>query len=997
MGKVAITEVMIKGFKSFGRRTTIRFSSAITAIVGPNGSGKSNIIDAIEFALGSIKYSELRVKSFQDLLFRGKTKTAEEAVVEIKISADSPYAENGVITIKRKLKKDGTSYFYINGKRATRLRVLDALASINVDVEALNIISQGDIAKFIKLTPKERKRYLEKLSGVELFEIKKKSAEEDLERVNSKLSKLLAMYREKERFLKRAEEDLEKLKKYRELIERKKQAELALKFEERDKLLSKISEFEKQLKELEIKLQELKKIGEAVKIKKEEITAKLSELNRKLIPLEKAIAEKKFRLNMLKEKIRVFESSIRKLEEKKKNLEEEARRLSKAISDLEELEGGLKKELQTLKEVFQGYKEKEEKLAAEYGKKLAEYREALIGYEKKLAEYREAEKKIREIEDKLRFIEGKIEGLRRLKKNLEKRLEEEKELRKKFIESKKKAEERFRRVEEELKNLSAKKEELEKKISSILLDFPPRAVEELRGEGEKTIFDVFGDEELIPLAHIFVELKKPPKAGWAVSVDRKTAEELRKLSKTFKFFGKPPDLQVLGRDEKLKVLKEFNTELRKLEEKIQILRAEKVELQAKIGEKRIFKVKEILEEIKKVEKELSGFEEERKELKAALDKLKLPELPKRPEMPTFPEFTEIKEKIKEIDEKIAEKSEKLQKLAVERERIRAKLPVISEKIKELERELVEKKNELPKLKAVIPEEEKTLEVLKNEKAALEDLALRFRRAFNALESFLAANSGKENKIKVEREKLSVLLGVTLNRLEKLEKELEGKERPRLERPEEALRKIQKAIEALGPINFRAEEDYRKLKEELGGIYEKLQKLEEERKAVINLIEETIQLKEQKFEKFIKEISRSFEELTAKILGAPFTIAVHGDFAYILPKLRENAPGVELLSGGQKVLLSLAFLLAAHRIKPTNFFIFDEVDAPLDKVNTKKLMNFLRSIAETAQIILVTHNDITITEADEIIGVYKEGGVSRVIGLPKERILREKEKWIGKRA
>ena len=83
-----LSSLTLNGFKSFGDRTTVEFSSGVTAIVGPNGSGKSNIIDALRWALGGGRASEYRAEEKLDLIFHGAAgkKSLGYAEVELELA-----------------------------------------------------------------------------------------------------------------------------------------------------------------------------------------------------------------------------------------------------------------------------------------------------------------------------------------------------------------------------------------------------------------------------------------------------------------------------------------------------------------------------------------------------------------------------------------------------------------------------------------------------------------------------------------------------------------------------------------------------------------------------------------------------------------------------------------------------------------------------------------------------------------------------------------------
>ena len=89
-------------------------------------------------------------------------------------------------------------------------------------------------------------------------------------------------------------------------------------------------------------------------------------------------------------------------------------------------------------------------------------------------------------------------------------------------------------------------------------------------------------------------------------------------------------------------------------------------------------------------------------------------------------------------------------------------------------------------------------------------------------------------------------------------------------------------------------------------------------------------------------------------------------------------GINQLSGGEKTLTALALLFAAYLHRPSPFCILDEVDAPLDDVNTGHFNRIVRKFSEHSQFILITHNKLTMEAADLVYGVtMMEEGVSSV--------------------
>ena len=90
--------------------------------------------------------------------------------------------------------------------------------------------------------------------------------------------------------------------------------------------------------------------------------------------------------------------------------------------------------------------------------------------------------------------------------------------------------------------------------------------------------------------------------------------------------------------------------------------------------------------------------------------------------------------------------------------------------------------------------------------------------------------------------------------------------------------------------------------------------------------------------------------------------------------------IDAMSGGEKTLTALAFLFAIQEYRPAPFYILDEVDAALDKENSKKIAELIKELSKKAQFIVITHNDTTIKYGDRVYGVTMERGESKILGL-----------------
>ena len=216
--------------------------------------------------------------------------------------------------------------------------------------------------------------------------------------------------------------------------------------------------------------------------------------------------------------------------------------------------------------------------------------------------------------------------------------------------------------------------------------------------------------------------------------------------------------------------------------------------------------------------------------------------------------------------------------------------------------------------------------------------------------------------------------------------LEGDE---LMAAEEESRGMRQRLEAMGPVNMMALDEYKETAE-------RHTFLETQRKDLIDSIENT-----QSTIKEIDQISRvKFDEAFARInenFSHVFTKLFHGGQAFLRLTDAENTaesgleivaspPGkklqnVLLLSGGEKALTALSLLVGIFQYQPAPFCVLDEVDAALDETNVGRLADLLHGMSQDTQFLLVTHSKRMMQTADMIYGVtMQEPGVSKIVSV-----------------
>lgn len=195
------------------------------------------------------------------------------------------------------------------------------------------------------------------------------------------------------------------------------------------------------------------------------------------------------------------------------------------------------------------------------------------------------------------------------------------------------------------------------------------------------------------------------------------------------------------------------------------------------------------------------------------------------------------------------------------------------------------------------------------------------------------------------------------------------------------------------LNRMAVHDYREYYTSYKDSSVRRNELERDRESIVNFIEEIDRQKREvfikAFEKIDRELRSVFRELAdgeawleLEYPDSPFSGGVFmlGKFGDKMP--RESAS----LSGGEKAVISVAFLMALQSAYMSPFYLFDEIDANMDAERAERLGEFLNKWGKTSQIILISLRDTVLSKAQNIIGVYEKDGSSNIARLNMERIL-----------
>ncbi len=353
---VHIEKIELKGFKSFGNdKVTIELSPKFSAIVGPNGSGKSNVIDALCFALGQLSTKTMRISSFSDLLFKPTKKKgqtgAKSGYVELHINNKDrkmAYDADKVI-IRREINSDGSTAYRVNGKSTTRTDVLDMLSTIGVDPNGYNIVLQGEIAHVVQVSPIERRKLIERISGIAAFDVQKEKALKKLDEATKKLAQVDTQLSERRRMLERLEQDRQEAIRYKELSWKRVLTRRKLMERRRTYLVERIKKLENmieskkqeinditnQINEIENEIAQAEEEREAIGQKINEIAGKeASQISIEWANLRNKIEQLQIQLNTIQDNISDKETKREELEQRLSSIKTEIDELSIKRDDL---------------------------------------------------------------------------------------------------------------------------------------------------------------------------------------------------------------------------------------------------------------------------------------------------------------------------------------------------------------------------------------------------------------------------------------------------------------------------------------------------------------------------------------------------------------------------------------------------------------------------------------------------------------------------------------
>lgn len=209
-----------------------------------------------------------------------------------------------------------------------------------------------------------------------------------------------------------------------------------------------------------------------------------------------------------------------------------------------------------------------------------------------------------------------------------------------------------------------------------------------------------------------------------------------------------------------------------------------------------------------------------------------------------------------------------------------------------------------------------------------------------------------------------------------------------------LERLKGKLESMGPVNLLAAEEYGEQEERHQFLSTQRDDVAQSVERLRRTIREINQTSSERFRETFEEVNRQFGQIFVELFQggeAEMRLLDEEDLLESGIEIVARPPGkrpqnIMLLSGGEKALTAIALLFALFRTKPSPFCILDEVDAPLDDLNTLRFVELLKRMAGETQFVVITHNKLTMEAASRLYGVtMQERGVSSLVAVELDEV------------
>ena len=735
--------------------------------------------------------------------------------------------ENKEISIKRIVRKNGQSTYKINDETKTRQEVLALLAQAGIDPNGFNIILQGEIQNFVRMQPEERRKVVEEVSGISIYELRKEKSLKELSKTEDRLKEVLAILRERTIYLNNLEKERQQALRYKKLEKDIKKYKASIIYHDLTKKKKEAGVIEEEISKKNKETEKSREINLIIQTSIENIESKITSINsiiQKSTGLEQEklnqeIADIRAELAGINVRIENYENKILEIRKQKQEFEKTFNENKLAIKELKEQspsKSRTKKEIEDKKKELENLEEKRKRFYTTKSE-LKSIRERIHDKKALLQNFtNESEfllKQIKSFSKDLFDRQSNEEKLDALKISLAEKKELLERLNKREIKLEKVSGANEYEIDKQnklIKKISkmelcplCKNKITQEHIETIHKETFPK-IEYLKKEienSDKELGEIYNKKDMIKqtIEQIISEISKRESDLIKLSNINEKKNQIRMLQEKIDALKK----ELSSSFKKEKNLEENFDMNSNIEQKYELVRVEIQEISSRTKEN--------------INSEISFKQQEFERSKISINQLI------REEEDFIRELKELKEKMNEKEESLGKKKQLEQELIKRFQKLISERDSFQKKIREDESKLSSNKN-----------------ILYNIEQEINNLKINRARVNAEVENLETEMLGFPN-IEIMRANKEILL--------------------------QKLTKAQEIISQIGSVNLRSLEVYEQIKKEYDSVKEKAEIIDKEKQGVLKIIHEVDIKKKKSFMKTLislnKIFSRNFSQLSEK--------------------------------------------------------------------------------------------------------------------------------------
>ena len=919
-----LSKIKLAGFKTFVDPTVLSFPSNLTGIIGPNGCGKSNIIDAIRWVMGESSARNLRGESMDDVIFSGSSSRPEvsKAFIELYFdnennTLDAKFAKFSEIVIRREVSRDGVSNYSLNNTRCRRKDIREVFLGTGLGPRSYAIIEQGMISRLVESKPEELRTYLEEAAGISKYKEKRRETELRLKHTKDNLNRLNDVMKEISSQLNKLERQAKAANDYKELKNTERSLKLSLLSLKWNNYNLEIMELDKNISKSNIEHEKQKSL---------------------LTNKDKLIEETRLQRSAKQEIFNTAQADFY-------HIGSEIAKCEKDIEHSQESEFSRQKSIDELVLNITSLKEEQEKEGLRI-KNLDS-----VVQEKKI--------KLKNVTDELTLLNEEKSASNFALQNWQTSFNN-------FISSQSETKNK-QEIEKTKIRASEKSIELLTKRLKILESY---TIDDDQNLSDKNIIMSTANDIQEKISSMLVDVER--------------SESLNSSNdKLFKIL--PSSIRYIA-DNLKSLIKKIKILIRSQEDEIADIKHKINDYQSSISV-----AKESLNslqlEIHADNEKKIKLEKERIEFKQIIDKViwKSEELQKSQNDLNISISSLLSEQIA-ADENLARinrdkvdlEDRKLTLLSNDSTPMKPSSDM-QNLLKQLLNDKKNKETGLAEIRDSLTLLDKKTSGFESDKNDINIIISDLRERLESMKISLSQKTAQRNSLKDNSDIPVLEIENALNKTSDSDS---------IESIEKEISRVQSKVNVLGAINLAAIDELKDQQERkvyLDNQYDDLSKSVATLEGAIKTIDNENKVK---FKDIFDQINNNLNNYFTKIFGGgkAYLEMTDNDLLNTGVSIMARPPGkliknINLLSGGEKAGVGIAFVFSIFKINPAPFCLLDEVDAPLDEANNARFCSVVKEMAETVQFIFITHNKSTMELADILSGVtMREPGVSKLVSV-----------------